>query len=303
MINKSVLVTGGAGYLGSVLCHWLHTYGYCPTIVDIGWNGFDHVVFPFWQCNVTNLYSYNLEDFDSVIHLASVSRASLEQERDSANIENHERETAHLISCLRGQKLIFASSASVYGSQGNAILTEDSDCVPVCRYGKQKFACEKLVLDYGGDCLRMGTLMGPSPLMRHDLVVNAMVWSAIVNREIKVWGSENCRPHLNVADAARAYIFFLNTRKIGGVFNVAEANRDMLSLAAEVAECVSEKFGKSVPTRKIEGIEPRSYCVDNRSLGGMGFTPHLGIWKTVDQLVDYYSCCEDLEKSLMVRLH
>lgn len=299
MSNKNVLITGGAGYLGSVLWPLMKMYGWNVDIIDLGWNGFDHMPTRFkgvlyWEENLTDLVRSEFDKYSTIIHLASVSRANLEQEAEGADIENHFKETEYLISKLGNQRLIFASSASVYGNDlqnpGTASMTEEDEPQPICRYGHQKLACEKIILEYGGVCLRMGTLMGPSPLMRNDLVVNAMTKSAIKDKIIKVWGPENARPHLNVNDAARAYMFFSNRPEFfPGVFNIANENSTMYELAISVRREVDLAKGTSTEVITEDRDEPRSYMMNSLKIVGHGFCPRTSVEETVQDLCEYYS--------------
>ena len=164
------------------------------------------------------------------------------------------------------KKFLFASSCSVYGFTGEKkIVNEYSKLNPLSEYSKSKVKGEKIVLkernkDFIVNCLRMGTLYGPSPRMRFDLALNVMVGSAIQKNEIIINGGDQWRPFLHVDDAAEAFVRLLenkNKKLNGKIYNVGlnSENFQIKDLAFIVKKYIPQskiKFTKNFDNRSYK---------------------------------------------------
>lgn len=222
---RSILVTGGAGYLGSILCGKLLDQDYKVKVLDNLMHGdegirqlYGNANFQLIKGDIRNLETVveSIKDVDAVIHLAAIVGDPVTLKFPQSSIDvNYLATKAIVEACKYYQvnRFIFASTCSVYGRNPdvNRKLTVDSKPDPVSLYAKMKLESEKAILSLADDnfspiILRMATLYGLSPRMRFDLVVNLLTAEAVVKRKISIFGGGQWRPFLHVDDAARAYI-------------------------------------------------------------------------------------------------
>lgn len=236
-----VLVTGGAGYLGSSLCHLLGELGGYETVV------FDRRLDP--SCEVSALTPSICNGFDAVVHLAGISKAGDHSGRAMENIGEFKR----LLFCAGARYLVLASTCALYGAGRN---NELSPIVPNCEYSRSKIAMERLASS-SGIVLRFGALCGESPQMRWDMAVNFMTRAAWESNSLEVWG-DNVRPYVHVKDAALAIVQALNS-KASGIHNVVGWNMSTRRLSHSIACLVSYWTGRYVD------VVDRIYRSDGRS--------------------------------------
>jgi nucleoside-diphosphate-sugar epimerase len=235
----SVLVVGGAGYLGSILVRKLLQAGRTVRVLDSfiygkrslaeleGHKNLDIVEGDFR--NIQTVVE-SLRDIDAVVLLAAVVGDPAAQSRPEQTIETNVLAAQSLafackLHCI--SRFIFASTCSVYGRTDD-VLDENAPLNPVSLYARSKIFSERNLLDLAGDnfsptILRMGTLYGFSPRMRFDLVVNTMSMKAQMEKRIQVYGGNQWRPLLHVEDAAAAFQACLDAplERIGNqIFNV-----------------------------------------------------------------------------------
>jgi len=272
-----VLVTGGAGYIGSVLVRKLLKRGYNVSILDLMIFGDSGVRDLFGERGVSivkaDVRSYEpliLKGHDAVVDLAAISQPDPQGAIDERLFYEINYlaavRTARLASKYGVERYVFASSCSVYGFQ-SAIVSEDSPPNPLELYAKTKYMAEEGILSVKGitrTILRFATVYGLSPKMRFDLVVNAMVLTLFKEGLIRVGKpGEQRRPVVHVSDAADAVIRVLEAPKDsidGGVFNVGsnDQNYRVIDLAYEIFKALNKE-----PRIEFYG-EPdtRSYVVD-----------------------------------------
>lgn len=286
MSNK-VLVTGGAGYLGSVLVPLLLDEGYDVTVLDRLYFGAEtlsaiaeHPRFRLIEGDIRELEGLNglLEGIDSVIHLAGLSNdpsCDLEPERTERINYDATLELARRAARAGVRRFLFASSCSVYGSNPAPIVDEESQLYPVSLYAEMKAKAERdlMLLPAPGMticALRMATLYGLSPRMRFDLAVNLMVMHAVKRRVIHVMGGgEQWRPFLHVVDASRAFLTALRAPSEvvdHQAFNIGGDgdNFRIAALAALVCDTLPT-FEISVETVP-DDVDRRSYRVSFRKV-------------------------------------
>jgi len=276
---KKVLVIGGAGYLGSVLCRKLLKKGYKVRVLDnltYGDRGirelYDNKNFEFLKGDIRNISDVieGIKEVDAVIHLAAIVG-------DPACASNPEKtlETNYLATkiitetCKYFQinRFIFASTCSVYGESHfpDKKLTEESPLNPVSLYAETKIKCEQSILEamdenFSPTILRMATLYGYSPLMRFDLAINLLTARAIFDKKITIFGGSQWRPWLHLQDAATAYILCLESpiEKIKGeIFNVVSENYKIIDVGKIINSICPE--ARLEISRKV--IDKRDYNV------------------------------------------
>lgn len=276
-----VLITGGSGYLGSLLSRKLLSYGHHVRVIDTLWYGkepmeecINNKNFELIQDDIRNLVSTvkALKDVDAVIHLASIvgMPASSIEPRTSEEINYLATKNIAELCQLHGiETYIFASTCSVYGSQPNTLITEKSPISPLDFYAKQKFLSERATgwLNRAPTIFRFGTLFGLSPRMRFDLVINLFIAQAIKERKIIVHGGNQYRPFLHVQDAVEALIFALE-KNLTGMYNVVSENLTIM----EVAQRISKLSGCKIEISS-ENEDKRNYKVSGAKIKQMGFKP------------------------------
>ena len=241
-----VLITGGAGYLGSVLSRKLLNKGYNVRVLDQLWYGKESIEsisdkkFECIQTDIRNLTETvrAMKDIDAVIHLASIvgmPASSIEPKTSEEINYLATKNIAELCQLHEIENYIFASTCSVYGSQPDSLITEKSHVQPLDFYAKSKYMSERAIgwLNRAPTILRFGTLFGLSPRMRFDLVINLFIAQALKEKSITVHGGDQFRPFLHVEDAADALIFVLEN-KIDGTYNVISENMTIKDAAERI---------------------------------------------------------------------
>ncbi|MGI0021541.1 MAG: NAD-dependent epimerase/dehydratase family protein [Nitrososphaeraceae archaeon] len=274
---RQILVTGGAGYLGSHVVEKLLNRGYKVRILDNLSFG-DKALkllkkkynFELINGDIRDLriILQSMEGIDAVIHLAGIVGDPASKIDPVKSTEVNYLSTKLVVDTAKYFKIkqfIFASSCSVYGASNSHILNESSKLNPLSIYAETKLKSEKVLLDSNGKdfsptIFRAGTFFGYSNRMRFDLVVNLFVGQAISKHKIVVEGGDQWRPFIHVVDAADAYVLALEkTRsKMKGIFNLGadELNHQLKEIA---------KFVKSsIPDVRVEqsnNTDRRNYRV------------------------------------------
>ncbi len=285
-INK-VLVVGGAGYLGSILCKKLLGKGYSVRVLDSLLFGDESIKDltdnPQFELIVGDMRDISVvmqsvEGVDAVVHLAAIVGDPASALNPAKTIEVNYLATKLIADvCKYSQinKFIFASTCSVYGAQlpeDEGFLTEESSLNPVSLYAEMKIMSEKALMEmrdrnFAPTILRMGTLYGLSPRMRFDLVVNILTAKAKFDGEFTIMGGDQWRPFVEVGDAADAYVKCIEApfEKVGGEsFNVGGDKQNMM--IKEVGDLVKNL----IPTAKLNtnktDVDRRDYKVSFKKI-------------------------------------
>jgi nucleoside-diphosphate-sugar epimerase len=295
-----VLVTGGSGYLGSVLIPKLLLRGHQVRVIDAGYFDDQHLRSLWHPVElIRDDLSRIIDDLafcdtlldgcDAVIHLAAISNdisAELAPElTERVNIQTTQvlAERAR----QKGIRFLFSSSCSIYG-EGSDELHEYSPVNPLTLYAASKVSGER-ILDELADrnwkpiILRNGTLFGYSPRMRFDLVVNTFSLHSILYNEIRVVnGGRQWRPFLHINDCARAFVHFLEQREFTvRCFNIAHENVQIRDVAT-IFQCINPYLKVSY----VDSLPPdsRDYRVATVKMREAGFVPHYSIVQGAEQL-------------------
>lgn len=275
-MRETVLLTGGAGFVGAHLTRKLLARGRRVRVLDrfvYGDGGLRDVIgHPDLElvtgdiCDPAAL-SQAVRGARSVIALAAVvGDAACDLQPQLSLTTNYESTRLALSACEEAgvERLVFASSCSVYGANGTEPLDEKSQLNPVSLYARTRVMSEKFLRREARKTevviLRLATVCGVSPRMRFDLMVNTMTACAIVNGTIRVSGAQQWRPHLHVQDAAEAFALAAESENVnGGIFNVGSDEQNFT-----IGE-VAEKVAARVPGTSIEHVssagDSRSYRV------------------------------------------
>ncbi len=285
MNKKLIVVTGGAGYLGSVLVPILLKAGYRVRVVDRFFFGTESLDSVKEHCELIEADTRWCPESVfagayAVIDLAALSNdplCELDPQRTlEINFQARVR-TATSAKKLGVARYILASSCSLYGFQDD-VVDESVSPAPLTTYATSNVLAERGVFALGDEhftvtALRQGTLYGFSPRMRFDLVVNTMTLALELDRVITVRGGEQWRPLLHVADSAKAFFLALEApHKVvaGEVFNVGGHNLTVNNIAQQVQAVRGE--GKIVNDATV--LDNRSYRIRTEKIHhGLGFTP------------------------------
>jgi len=291
MRDDLVLVTGGAGYIGSHLVRKLLRQGYRVRVLDkfiYGEHGLSelrndpNVEVRYGDiCNIRDVVQA-VSGVRAVVALAAlVGDAACDLDPREALMTNFEATRCLLESCREAgvQRLVFASSCSVYGANGSELLHENSHLNPVSLYARTRIMSEEVLLHEHGPVevviLRLSTVCGLSPRMRFDLMVNTITARAMVEGRVRIVGASQWRPHIHVQDAAEAFLAGVEAPSAvasGGVFNVGADHLNFT--VGEVADKVVEQVPGTV-VEYFDRIEDRrSYrvCFDHIR-DHLGFRP------------------------------
>ena len=295
---ENVLVTGGAGYVGSVLVPKLVSAGYNVKVLDLYLYRDSFDIYP-WVENIkgdirdTALLHRAMRgcDIDAVIHLACISNdPSFELDPELGKSINYDA-FLDLVDITKSggvQRFIYASSSSVYGIKKEENVTEDLPLEPLTDYSKYKAMCEEVLLNESGFTrliLRPSTVCGYSPRMRLDLIVNILTNHAVNNRKITVFGGQQMRPNIHIEDMTDLYVKSLEypDEDIDGkVFNAGSENYKVI----EIAEMVRGIVGEDVEIVTVPTDDLRSYHTSSEKIEReLGFVPTHTIAQAIRDLV------------------
>ena len=273
----SVLVTGGAGYIGSVLTGKLVEKGYKVRVLDsliFGNNGISKFVsngsieLISEDIRNTEVIERAIRDIDCVIHLAAIVGEPLCNRIPEAARQINELSTMNLLNaCTKSiKRFVFGSTCSNYGSTSD-IATEETPLQSLSLYSETKVKSESRILDSKRDgfepcVLRFATAFGLSPRMRFDLLVQEFIRDAIVNKKISIFGPDYWRPLVHVQDISNACILAIENDKnliSGQVYNVGDNSQNHTKIA--LAKMVKEHLPETEIDVKDGKKDPRSYKV------------------------------------------
>lgn len=300
--EEKVLVTGGAGYIGSVLVPELLRAGHAVTVIDNFRYGqtslLDCCHYP--QLRIVcgdagniELLARELPGVDWIFPLAGIVGAPA-CDRQPGEAKRVNRDAVGLLLNLRGpqQKIIFPATNSGYGiGQPGIACDETTSLKPISLYGQLKVEAEKAVLAAGNSVtLRLATVFGVSPRMRLDLLVNDFVYRAVTDRFVIVFEAHFKRNYIHIRDVVRAFLHTMTNFKLmtGEPYNVglSDANLSKLELCREIQKQVPDFYYHEA---KI-GRDPdqRNYLVSNAKIKAAGFRPKVSLAAGIAELIKGY---------------
>ena len=304
-MTKNVLVTGGAGYCGSLLVPQLLAEGYNVTVYDLLYFGDSFLpkdnprlkVVPGDIRDVPKLTSV-LQNQDVVLSLACISNdASFELDESLSTTINLDAFEPMVVAAKKAgvKRFVYASSSSVYGVSDKPNVTEDHPLVPLTLYNKYKGMCEPLLLKHTDDhfvgvIFRPATVCGYAPRLRLDLSVNILTNHAVTNNKITVFGGSQLRPNLHVQDYADLCKLLLvaPTEKIANqIFNCGYQNMSIMEIAHMVKKVVEQEFPQKAPIDIVTTPtdDNRSYHINSDKIKKtLGFAPKHTIEEAVRDL-------------------
>jgi len=301
-MTKHVLITGGAGYLGSILCEHLLHAGYKVTCVDALIHGEQnlfhlcaHPGFDFIRGDARDrgLMEQLIATADVIIPLAAIVGAPA-CNRDPFSATSVNLDSVKLINSLRSrnQLLLYPTTNSGYGTKsGNVFCTEETPLEPISLYGRTKVDAEAAVLDAGNSItLRLATVFGFSPRMRLDLLVNHFVYAAVTDRYLVIFEKDFKRNYIHIRDVADCFLHCIENAEamIGRPFNAGldAANLSKEELALKIKEQVPDFY---IHCAEI-GSDPdkRNYIVSNQRLREAGFEAKRSLDEGIRELIKGY---------------
>jgi len=292
-----VLVTGGAGFVGSVLTPKLLERGYRVRVLDnlmYGGQGllphFINKNFDFIRGDIRdrNTVRESIRDIDVIIHLAAIVGFPACKKQPHLAKTVHIDGTANIDKCRsKDQPIIFASTISNYGAVETGICTEETPLNPLTLYGETKTQAERLLRDSGNIVVyRFATAVGLSPRLRLDLLVNDFVYQALKNKQLTVYEKYFKRAFVHVTDMARAILFAIENidRIIDNVYNIG--SEAMNCTKEEIANMIKEKVDYLLDFADIgEDPDKRNYAVSYKKIRSLGFETLISMEETIDELI------------------
>ena len=291
-----ILVTGGGGFVGNVVCRDLLEKGYevrcidnmqnnhCDPLIGIAHNK----NFEFMKLDVANTEHCDrmMDGIDAVIHLAALVGFPLCAEKpDLAQIVNVGG-TRNIVERLNGRRMVFASTGSVYGKI-EGICDEDSPLNAVSEYGKNKLEAENIVSSTENTCsLRFATGFGISPNIRVNLLANDLTYTAMKQGIINVFEPEARRTFIHVRDMSSAFIFCLEKTDLKyNVYNVGDNNLNWTK--RELAEYIQSKTNCFVHYAEFgKDLDQRDYEVSYKRINDEGWYTQVGMETGIDELIE-----------------
>ena len=306
-----ILITGGAGYLGSILTPALLEAGHDVTVVDsfifrqnslMDACKYEQFRVVRGDCRDESLMKSLLVKADVIIPLAALVGAPL-CNRDQIGTRSINLDAIQMICKMSSpnQRIIYPTTNSGYGiGQANKFCTEDTPLNPISLYGVTKVESEKSILERENSLtFRLATVFGASPRMRMDLLVNDFVYRAYTDRAVVIFEGHFKRNYIHIRDVARAFLHALNNFEgmKGRAYNVGldDANLSKLELCEEIKKQLPEFVFLEAPIG--EDPDKRDYIVSNERLYSTGFRPEWSLERGISELIKVYTILRNAQYS------
>lgn len=297
-----VLVTGAAGYIGSILCEYLVSQLYHVTALDsfiYDQTPLNHLcsegVFNIVRgdCRDTGLMKELVAGQDFIIPLAAIVGApACSRDPWAAKEVNLDSIISLCHLADENQKIIIPITNSGYGiGKKNKLCTEESPLNPVSDYGRWKVTAEQIVLGRrNAISLRLATVFGMSPRMRVDLLVNDFVWRAVKDRSIVLFEPNFKRNYIHVRDVARAFLHcidnFDDMKNQAYNIGLSDANLSKMELAQTIRKFLPET--EIIVAEHGKDPDKRDYIVSNEKIERSGFRPMFSLSDGIEELIKGY---------------
>jgi len=302
MKKNSFLITGGAGYIGSMLTTKLVHLGYRVTVVDIlkysksslnHLNFFDNFSFVYGDVRDKKLMKKLIKNYEFIIPLAALVGAPLCEKNKKEAISVNYTSIKFLVKNIsKKNKIIFPTSNSGYGiGEKNKYCDESSPLKPISLYGKTKADAEKTIINFKNSiCFRLATVFGLSYRMRTDLLVNNFVYEAVKKKRLQIFEPHFRRNFIHVDDVVEGIIFAVkNFNKLkSNIYNLglSSANLSKLMLAKKIKKKVKKLKITVIKNRKDP--DQRDYYVSNKKIEKKGFKAKTKIEQGIEELVNLF---------------
>ena len=297
-----ILITGGAGFLGSVITEKLLNSNHQVTVLDnMMYNQTSSIVyahnklfnFVYGDVRDTELLKKLVLENDLIIPLAAiVGFPACERDKELATAINYEHvRVVCEVAKETNKRVVYPNTNSGYGIGENGECTEESPLNPISHYGVTKVNAEREVLGIGGISLRLATVFGTSPRMRMDLLVNEFVYKALTDKYITLFERKFVRNFIHIRDVALVFEKMINEYDThsGEVFNVG------LSKANLTKQQLCETIKEQIPSFEIfhndnfEDPDKRDYVVSNLKLEKVGWSPNYTLEDGIEELIKTYT--------------
>lgn len=297
-----ILITGGAGFLGSVITEKLLNSNHRVTVLDnMMYNQTSSIVyahnklfnFVYGDVRDTELLKKLVLENDLIIPLAAiVGFPACERDKDLATAINYEHvRVVCEVAKETNKRVVYPNTNSGYGIGENGECTEESPLNPISHYGVTKVNAEREVLGIGGISLRLATVFGTSPRMRMDLLVNEFVYKALTDKYITLFERKFVRNFIHIRDVALVFEKMINEYDThsGEVFNVGLSNANLTK--QQLCETIKEQ----IPSFEIfhndnfEDPDKRDYVVSNLKLEKVGWSPNYTLEDGIEELIKTYT--------------
>ena len=288
------LVTGGCGYIGTLLTKHLLSKKNKVTVVDNCWFGNFHKknkMLKVIKKDIRNFEDLNIKGVDTIIHLANIANdPTVELDPTlswDVNVLASKLIARHAIK-NKVKKIIFLSSGSVYGVKKEKKVTENLKLNPISIYNKTKMIAERVFLSFKDKidiiCIRPATVCGFSERLRLDLTVNKLTFDAFYKKKIFVNGGSQIRPNIHIKDLITAidYLVFRKKKLNHNIYNVGFENLTI----AEIANKIKNKIDAKIVINKNRDI--RSYRQDSSRLLKSGYKPKYSVDFAIDELINFF---------------
>jgi len=295
-----ILITGGAGYLGSVLTETLLKQNHCVTVLDslmynqLSLSGFFHnknLNFIFGDVRDCSLLEKLTKENEVIIPLAAIVGMPACKANPQAAIDINLNQIKNIIKFSDSTtKIILPNTNSQYGSS-TGIITEDSSFKPLSLYAQTKCDAEKAVLDSGnGIALRLATVFGMSYRMRMDLLVNDLVYKSLTDGYLVLFESHFVRNYIHIRDVAKAFSFMIDKYQNckNNAYNVglSNANLNKLQLAETIKKYIPDLV--IVQNEFKKDFDQRNYKVSNDKIEACGWLPEFTLQDGIQELINGY---------------
>ena len=291
-----ILVTGGAGYIGSLLVPKLLEKFNCKvTIIDYLSFGISPILYFISDPRVTFIYgdvrdeklmNAHISNHDAIIHLAAIVGFPACSKDPNLALTINQEATLMLTKKIKpGQKLIYASTGSSYGAI-KGVCDESTPINPLTLYGKTKAIAEKACLEVGGVGLRFATVYGVSPRMRLDLLINDFVYQAIHNKHIILFEGRFRRTFMHIKDIISSIIFSLENfeKMTGETYNIGTSTGNYTKL--EIAKLIKERVDYHLYQSDVgHDADQRDYEVSYNKVEKLGFKCQIDLIDGLNELI------------------
>ncbi len=305
-MSKKIFITGGAGYIGSLLVPFLLEKGHIIKVYDTLFFGSDYfkkndnLIIIKGDIRDIQKLKKECDGYDIFLHLACISNDASyvldENLSKSINFDAFEpmvkaAKESHI------ERFIYASTSSVYGISDEKDVKEDHPLVPLTLYNKFKGLCEPILLEntnnnFEGVIFRPATVCGYAPRLRLDLSVNILTNHAYNKNKITVFGGDQLRPNLNIKDYCLAVELLINseTDKVKDqIFNIGYENMSILKIAELVQKVFKRRYAKDIEIVRTSSDDNRSYHINSDKVKNyLGFQPKFTITDAIESILDAF---------------